>query len=157
MTIYFASIKLAETVHGGPGVGFTNWLHKHIEGENQTQVEEIAELWCIHKGIDFEKVGSVSEAQIQERTKYVFPGSIIEGVKGAGSTGFIVAEHPSPDGQMTAPGRFLLCCIDNVRHPYATWWQNLEDGGRYHGHYHEAYAPALIDFRSRVNRELNAA
>lgn len=61
-------------------------------------------------------------------------------------------EHPTPGTAFTPPGAIILCRLDNPYHPYATWWQNHQDGGRYMGHYFEDLEDARHDYERRCER-----
>jgi hypothetical protein len=54
---------------------------------------------------------------------------------------------------MTAPGRIVL---RDMRGHYAVHWQNLQDGGFYHGSYHQDETNANRAFEARVAKWIKA-
>lgn len=64
----------------------------------------------------------------------------------------VLKEHQTAGDDVMAPGRLILVERDDQFRPFVTWWENLEDGGRYYGHYFADLGSAEVDFKDRVER-----
>jgi hypothetical protein len=64
----------------------------------------------------------------------------------------ILAEHPTHRAPATCAGRIILVERDDSYHPFVTWWENTDLGGRHWGHYFETKAEAEEDYAERVRR-----
>lgn len=64
----------------------------------------------------------------------------------------ILATHPTPRSPGTCAGRFILVKRDHGYHPYVSWWENTDLGGRHWGHYFATEEEAQSDFKQRIKR-----
>lgn len=66
----------------------------------------------------------------------------------------IIAEFKTPKAPATAAGRIILVerTAGPGHHPFVTWWENMETGGRIWGHYFKTLAEAKVDYLARVDR-----
>lgn len=75
--IFFATIKLAKEIHAGC-LGFTSTIYEFVEAAAEADIPRIVETWCRNKGLQFERVRSVSVSHLQDPGKYTFPEQIIQ-------------------------------------------------------------------------------
>ncbi len=66
----------------------------------------------------------------------------------------ILASFATPKAPATCAGRVILAHVPESLHPFVTWWENTELGGRCWGHYFasDQRDKAEADFRDRCHR-----
>lgn len=92
MPIYSATVKLAETVHGGV-LGFTQTLYVFAAGESAAQAEEHVRAWVAACGGPAVTQVKITEAARQRIDRYVYP-ELIKGAPAHEVEAALMAHYP---------------------------------------------------------------